>query len=353
MKHLISYICTILIISLTLSTCSNTNYKQVNNSGSIIKASELITSSWLIENIEIIDDENDIYGDLSLPSLKNENIVWSDLILEEILSSNSFYTRYRIWYKNNDIYLSWIMNIPKWELPFPLLVLNHWYIDTRYYTNWRWLIREQDYFAKNGYAVIHPDYRNHAYSDKISIEKYDFRLWYTRDVIAAIYAVQNSDLDELDLIDTTKIWMLWHSMWSWISQNIAVVKPDLVKAIVLYWPVSNNEYLNFEKFQLSNPERSSRVQQVLEDYKTPEENPTFWEWVSSKSFIRDINTPIIIFTWTNDKDTPTKWAQDIATDLKSVWKDVEIISYNWESHEFINKWPDFMSKSKDFFDENL
>lgn len=91
---------------------------------------------------------------------------------------------------NGDLKLSGIMNIPIGDGPFPLLVLNHGYIDIRYYTNGRGLKREQDYFARNGFAVIHPDYRNHAFSDKADEEPYDFRFGYVRDVITSVLAVQ-------------------------------------------------------------------------------------------------------------------------------------------------------------------
>lgn len=309
--------------------------------------------TWDISSSELVEEQVIVYDDISLPTLAEETIEWSDLKLEQVLSQTSNYTRYRISYKNGEISLSGIMNIPFWEWPFPLLVLNHGYIDTRYYTNGRGLKREQNYFANNGFAVIHPDYRNHAFSDKIDTEPYDFRLGYTRDVIAAVYAVQNSKLPELSTIDSKKVWMLGHSMWSGISQNIAVSKPDTIDAMVLYGPVSNDEYNNFEKFQLSNATRSSRVQQVLSDHGSREENEKFWDGVSSQTFFEKIKIPVKIFTGTADKDTPTEWAQDIAQDLKDNGKSVDIIVYEWEWHEFWPQWSDFMQRSNDFFKEHL
>jgi pimeloyl-ACP methyl ester carboxylesterase len=350
-------IISILFLGFFLVWCNNIENTETlwKNSWEVINTRENIwntnPSTSNKSNVKTIKDVK--YDTLSLQTIINTEIVWSNLKLEETLNKNSEYTRYRISYNNWDISISWIMNIPIWNWPYPLLVLNHGYIDTKYYTNGRWLKREQDYFAKNGFAVIHPDYRNHAFSDKISEEHYDFRLWYTSDVIASISAVQNSQIEELKVIDTTNVWMLWHSMWWWITQNIAVVKPDLIDAIILYWPVSNNEYINFEKFQISNPSRSSRIKQVFNDHKNPNENPVFWKGVSSQTFIENIKAPIMIFTWTADKDTPTQWAQNIWANLTENWKKVEIISYKWEWHEFWLKWWDFMNKSRDFFIKNL
>jgi len=338
-----------------LTSCKNTviNIEETWEKNTPAQIQEDVTWKDEETKTESIKTPTIVYDEISLPTLMQQEIIGNDLKLENILSDNQKYTRYRISYKNGDILLSGIMNIPKWEWPFPLLVLNHGYIDTRYYTNGRGLKREQNHFANNGFAVIHPDYRNHAFSDKISEQPYDFRLGYTTDVIAAVYAVQESNLAELESIDSSKVWMLGHSMWGWISQNISVVAPDLIDALVLYGPVSNNEYKNFEKFQMWNTQRSIRVKQVLSDHGSQEENPLFWDGVSSKTFFDNINAPVSIFTGTSDKDTPTQWAEDIAQDLRDRWKSVELISYTWEWHEFWPKWNDFMEQSTDFFRVHL
>jgi dipeptidyl aminopeptidase/acylaminoacyl peptidase len=350
------YIIITFLILFSLS-CSNNWENIIDTDSNKALSTEILSWSTIFQeqNDEIISPQEEIiqYSTLSLPTLMQEDITWNDFTLEEVLSTNSSYTRYRISYNNGDIYLSGIMNIPAWDGPFPLIVLNHGYINPRYYTNGRGLKREQDYFARNGFAVIHPDYRNHAFSDKVDEEPYDFRLGYIRDVIASIKALQNSNIAELLSVNSSRIWMLWHSMWSWIAQNIAVSHPDIIHAMVLYWPVSNNEYTNFEKFQLPNPARSERIEQVTNDYQTPLENPTFWAWISSSTFFENIEIPVIIFTGTSDSDTPTQWAQNIYQDLQDAWVESEIISYQWEWHEFSREWSDFMERSKEFFIKNL
>jgi len=161
----------------------------------------------------------------------------SDLKLGRTLDDNAAYTRYYITYQSGELTISGIMNVPKGKGPFPLLVLNHGYIDPDVYTNGRGLKREQDYLARRGYVVLQPDYRNHADSTKVDNVELDFRLGYVEDVINAINAARSSGLD---FIDAERVGMLGHSMGGGIAQTIMVTRPDLVDAFVLFAPVSSN-----------------------------------------------------------------------------------------------------------------
>jgi len=79
------------------------------------------------------------------------------LVLDAVLADNAAYTRHSIYYYSNGVKISGIMNIPKGAGPFPLLILNHGYIDPKVYTQGRGLKREQDYLARQGFAVLHTD----------------------------------------------------------------------------------------------------------------------------------------------------------------------------------------------------
>src|SRR3989338_4121372 len=92
---------------------------------------------------------------VSIPALMKKEFDGRELKLVRILDENEVYTRHYITYKSGDLTISGILNIPKGQGPFPLLVLNHGYIDPEIYTNGRGLKREQDYLARHGYAVIH------------------------------------------------------------------------------------------------------------------------------------------------------------------------------------------------------
>lgn len=169
------------------------------------------------------------------------------------------------------------MNVPKGTSPFPVLILNHGYIDPKIYTNGRGLKREQDYLARQGYVVIHPDYRNHADSDTDVDNNFNFRLGYTEDVINAIGAVKESDLE---FFDKNNIGLLGHSMGGGIALNIMVTKPDLAQAVVLFAPVSSDHMYNYDKWTRN----SDAGEKIIEIYGEYEQNPDFWEDLSTRNF---------------------------------------------------------------------
>ena len=81
------------------------------------------------------------------------------------------------------------------------MILNHGYIDPAVYTVGRGLKREQDYLARNGYVVLHTDYRNHGLSDDSPelVDAYYFRSYfYGTDSINAILAVQQLQDPKID-----------------------------------------------------------------------------------------------------------------------------------------------------------
>ena len=103
--------------------------------------------------------------DPTIPGAIERERSGGDLRASKAISSNSAYTRHRITYRSNDLTISGIMNRPRGEGPFPVVILAHGYIDPEVYWSGQGFMREQDWLARNGYVVIHVDYRNHARSD--------------------------------------------------------------------------------------------------------------------------------------------------------------------------------------------
>lgn len=284
---------------------------------------------------------------VSLPALMTKEYNGKDLQLGQVLDNNSVYTRYYVTYTSGELTISGIMNIPKGKGPFPVLILNHGYIDPAIYTNGRGLKREQDYLARQGFAVLHPDYRNHAQSSKDPQTDVNFRLGYVEDVINAIYAVKNSKLESLD---TSKIGMLGHSMGGGVTLNVIVTQPALVQAAVLFAPVSTDQRDNFERWTKSRPET---VEKIIELYGLPHDNPEFWNNVSSDNFLGQIKTPILLHHGTADDSVPIEWSDKLVNKLEGLQKSVDYRVYDGQPHEFTSDWPEVMSVTTEFFNKEL
>jgi len=284
----------------------------------------------------------------SLPKLAEQKFNGHDFQVKKILAREKAYTRYLITYKSADLTISGIMNLPKGDGPFPVLILAHGYINPKYYTVGRGLKREQDYFASRGYLVIHPDYRNHGLSDKDPESQDHFRLGYVEDVINVVYAVRASDKG---YFDKENIGLMGHSLGGGIALNIMVTQPKLVKAISLYAPVSADYYDNFNRWIRRG--RPDVAQKIIDQHGSLESNPKFWRELSAINYLDKVALPILLQHGTADESCPVEWSDRLARELKAAKKNITFERYDGGKHEFIKYWPAFMKKNVEFFDEYL
>lgn len=289
-------------------------------------------------------------SEFTLEHFANMRLSGTGLTLESVESKNSVYTRYRISYLSNGLRITGIMNIPVGDGPFPLLIFNHGYIDPAVYTQGRGLKREQDYMARHGFAVLHTDYRGHAGSDKSPMteeeDRYDGNLEYAMDSMNAINAVRAANLPS---VDATKVGMLGHSMGGGVTLAILTAYPELVSAAVLYAPVHADVWENFVRWRKERPEGD----RTLELMNTREENPAAWDALSPQAYLEAIQTPVMLFQGSNDKDVPKEWSDHLAASLQDKQKDITYVEYAGEGHEFSTQWTDFMQKSAAFFHAEL
>jgi dipeptidyl aminopeptidase/acylaminoacyl peptidase len=294
---------------------------------------------------------------VSLQYISQEKFDGRDLKLVRVLATSEAYTRYYITYMSGKLKISGIMNVPKGRGPYPVIVTAHGFVEPRYYTTGRGLKREQDYLARAGYAVIHPDYRNNDGSDKDPENNLRLNLGYTEDVINAVYAVKSSGYR---FLDGSNIGLLGHSLGGGVALNIMVAKPGLIKAYVLFAPISMDYRDNYYRWiARTGPDVLRKFgppatrEKIAALYGSPDANPAFWDGVSPKTYIKNVEDPAIVHQGSADQEVPPDWANKLVEAFKQNGKAIKLYTYSGQPHEFTSAWPRVMRTSTSFFDSIL
>jgi dipeptidyl aminopeptidase/acylaminoacyl peptidase len=281
-------------------------------------------------------------AEVSLDALANQKFNGSELKLIKKVAGANKYSKYQISYLSEKLTISGVLYIPNGKGPFPGLVLGHGYIDPKIYKNGQGMKREQNYFAANGFIVLHTDYRNHAFGSKDKLSNIKFRMDYSIDVANAAMALKNSDLKSLD---KSKISYVGRSMGGGIGFNLAVSTKDIFSSYVLYAPTSANYPQNFNKWGRDNP---ARLKPIKEFVGLPEDNPEFWKGVSPENYWDRATAPIMIHHGVEDKSCSISWARSAVKGLKSAQKEVVFFEYPGEGHNLYGGWNKSMVRTVNF-----
>jgi dipeptidyl aminopeptidase/acylaminoacyl peptidase len=281
-------------------------------------------------------------AEVSLDTLANQKFNGSELKLIKKVAGANKYSKYQISYLSEKLTISGVLYIPNGKGPFPGLVLGHGYIDPKIYKNGQGMKREQNYFAANGFIVLHTDYRNHAFGSKDKLSNIKFRMDYSIDVANAAMALKNSDLKSLD---KSKISYVGRSMGGGIGFNLAVSTKDIFSSYVLYAPTSANYPQNFNKWGRDNP---ARLKPIKEFVGLPEDNPEFWKGVSPENYWDRATAPIMIHHGVEDKSCSISWARSAVQGLKAAQKEVVFFEYPGEGHNLYGGWNKSMIRTANF-----
>jgi dipeptidyl aminopeptidase/acylaminoacyl peptidase len=287
---------------------------------------------------------------ISVQALIERSYDGRDLRLGRQIGSTGAYRRYLVSYRGDGLRLSGVMNVPNGKGPFPVLVLNHGYIDPDIYVAGQGMAREQDYLARRGFVVLHVDYRGHAGSDDDPNVDYQLRLPYAVDTINAIKAVKSS---KLSFLDRNRVGMMGRSMGGNVTLNALVAQPGLVDAAVIYASTSSLAADNWRQFYRPSEDRQRVNRRMERTYGLPDQNPKFWLNASPRPYLGRVTEPIMIHHGLEDDTCPISWSRSTVRALRTARKDVTFLTYRGEGHTFYGQFGRSIARTADFFSEHL
>lgn len=244
-------------------------------------------------------------------------------VLDTLMETDTF-TSYSIRYPSDGLTIYGFVNVPKGEGPFPVIVSIHAYSMYGGYDVFYPFHDFAEYFAANGFVVLHPGLRNHPPSD---MGDNLLRVGMSVDVLnlIALTKAGNDWPSELPEIDRDAIGLWGMSLGGEIALRVLTISSD-IKATVLYSSL-NGDIENNSK-HLYNVLHDEQFQQ---DSQVPSE---MFKRISPMYYYHHITSPIQLHHGTADTTMLLEWAEENCELLTSSGVSTECIYYPDAEHVF-------------------
>ncbi len=265
------------------------------------------------------------------------------IVLEAAIKSERDFVQYTMSYESDGLTITGLVDIPRGNGPFPLIIVNHGYLRPGEYKSGFDSWRVADWLAQHGYIAIMPDYRNYAGSDK---GPNFFWIGYAIDVMNLI-----AQVNTLPQAIPGQIGVLGHSMGGGISMWPMVLS-DEVDAVVLYASMSGDIARNWEHARRYWPEYRDVMDAAALIYGTPTENPQGYAAISPVNYLDRVQMPVMIHHGTHDEAIPYWWSDELWKQMQTAGIDVTFWPYPGATHGFGGRgFETFMQRNLAFFDE--
>ena len=265
-----------------------------------------------------------VYAQWTTEGLRARTYGEGEIELVATLEETVNFTRYLFAYPSDGLRITGMLNRPRGDGPFPVVILNHGYYPLDVYQTGNGSKLAADYLASRGFLTLAPDFRSHADSDDAPNQ---FRAGHVIDVLNLIPLAQR-----LPSAQTGKVGMWGHSNGGAITAK-AMVITDQIAAAVIYAPASSN----IEEDYWFRVERSrSRGQEIdpIDWPVAPAEAPDLYQRLSALPYLDYVQSPVQIHYGTADEIVPFKWPDDLRAGLEAAGKDVTQFLYEGQPHSF-------------------
>jgi fermentation-respiration switch protein FrsA (DUF1100 family) len=150
-------------------------------------------------------------------------------------------------------------------------------------------------------------------------------------------------------------------MGGYITLRSMVIDPDIQAGVIWAGVVASYPDL-FARGVRPTPEVSStpfpgqrRWRTLwLEQYGTPDENPTFWNGISANSYLADLSgRPIQLHHGTADASVPVEASQALYDQMLVANQPVEFYTYDGDNHNLSGFFTTAMNRTIEFFDAHV
>jgi uncharacterized protein len=284
------------------------------------------------------------YAQYTIEGLRARTYGEGEIEIVQTLEETANFTRYLVAYPSDGLRLTAMLNRPRGDGPFPVVILNHGYYPLDVYQTGNGTKLAADYLADRGYMTFSPDFRSHAGSDDAPNL---FRAGHVIDTLNLIPLAQR-----FPAAQAGKVGMWGHSNGGAITAK-AIVVSDQIGAALIYAPASSNIVEDYQ-FRVERAAFRGTTIDRVEWPVLPEEGPDLYERLSPLPSLRYVTAPVQLHWGTADEIVPRKWPEDVYTGLQAAGKDVAWFEYAGEPHSFTAAGNSvYLPRMVEFFDQHI
>lgn len=288
----------------------------------------------------------DRYAGITIDDLTTRGYGAGELSVEQILATTAAFTRTLISYESDGLKVYGFMNVPHGDGPFPVVIVNHGYVDPAVYRTLTYTTRYADALAAAGLIAIHPNFRGYPPSQDGPNE---FRTGFAIDVLNLVGLVRKlgGQPGPLSNANPAAIGLWGHSMGGGVTLR-AITVDGGIKAALLYGAMSGDEQRNHERILFFTGGRNG--QWVEGGAPTPAD----LQRISPSAYLDRISAALSIHHGEFDQQVPLAWSVELCQQLQTLGKTVECFVYPGGPHTFSGAMDQlFIQRTIEFFQREL
>jgi dienelactone hydrolase len=297
----------------------------------------------------------------TIENLAKTEVQPAEIKIERMLAQNKNFTSYIFSFNfdptlenKNFKKVSGLINIPNGTGPFPLILMIRGYVDQKAYVTGEGTSRAGEYFAKNGFMTIAPDFLGYGESDPESSDIFESRFQTYTTVLTLLKSIENLSSGSCPFPDNDiAIQLCSHStILLWAHSNggqIALTTLEITGAnfsTVLWAPVSKPFPYSILYYTDESDDGGKLIRRELakfeEDYDT--------DLYSLTKYLDRIKAPLQIHQGTADDAVPVAWTDSLVKNLQNNKNNkVNYYKYQGADHNLMPAWNTVVERNIEFF----
>ncbi len=311
------------------------------------------------------DKQNNPISDRSLDkytieNLKKANFTVSDFKITKILKEGESFNSYLFSFRFNPNLdgktfknVSGQINLPSIKESkfikekFPVILMLRGFINQKTYKTGDGTRNASEYFAKNGFITIAPDFLGYGESDKEAGNIFESRFQTYVTAISLLKYLENNPeiIFENNKYKTSSNIFIWgHSNGGQIALTILEISGKEYPT-TLWAPVSKSFPYSILYYTDESEDKGKLIRSELAKFESEYDVEKY----SLTNYLDKINAPLQIHQGENDQAVPKSWSDNLVSILRKKGKKINYFTYENTDHNMRPNWNKVIEEDLKFF----